>query len=299
MKVLEKRKLNFINKSNKKYNYKYDYSKVVYINGNIDVDIICPDHGIFKANPIRHSNRYSCCVKCSNKRKLSTKIFIDESIKIHGNKYNYDSIKFINDSLKVDIICPEHGIFKQSYMNHIRLKQGCPVCKGGIFINLKNQIKRANKIHLNKYNYSLIKEDSYTGVSNKVDIICPDHGIFKQKLSNHITSKQGCPTCNESRGEKEIANLLKENNIKFKREYKFKDCKNKKQLPFDFYLEESNTCIEFDGIQHFEPIDFFGGIKAFKQVQINDNIKTQYCLNNNIKLIRFKYNEKINIKGKT
>jgi len=75
------------------------------------------------------------------------------------------------------------------------------------------------------------------------------------------------------------------------KEYKFDNCKNKNPLPFDFYLPEHNICIEFDGEQHFKSISYFGGEKGFKNTQKNDLIKTSYCKENNIKLIRINYLE--------
>lgn len=87
--------------------------------------------------------------------------------------------------------------------------------------------------------------------------------------------------------------LLDKNNIKYIREYKFIDCKNIKPLPFDFFLFEYNTCIEYDGEQHFKINKYFGGEKGLLKRQKNDNIKNEYCINNNIRLIRIKYNENI------
>ena len=66
-------------------------------------------------------------------------------------------------------------------------------------------------------------------------------------------------------------------------------------LNFDFYLEDLNTCIEFDGLQHFNSIDFFGGDKAFEIRKQNDKIKNEYCFLSNIRLIRISYKEIKNI----
>ena len=106
-----------------------------------------------------------------------------------------------------------------------------------------------------------------------------------------------CPKCNESKGEKIISKWLDKNLIKYEKEKKFPDCKYKKELRFDFYLEDYNICIEYDGIQHFRPKSFGGQNKdkEFKLTQIRDNIKTKYCEDNNIKLIRIKYTDYDNI----
>ena len=106
-----------------------------------------------------------------------------------------------------------------------------------------------------------------------------------------IQRGKGCPICCESNGEMEISRFLEEYNIKYTREYCFNDCKYIRSLYFDFYLLDNNICIEFDGQQHFKPMKIFGGDKAFKENNIRDEIKNKYCVNNNIKLIRIKYNE--------
>ena len=101
------------------------------------------------------------------------------------------------------------------------------------------------------------------------------------------------PSCgclnNKSRGEIKIAQILNENNISYKEQYCFQDCKNNHCLPFDFYLPDYNICIEYDGKQHFQPVEYFGGEKEFQHTKINDKIKTQYCKDHDIKLVRIPY----------
>lgn len=87
--------------------------------------------------------------------------------------------------------------------------------------------------------------------------------------------------------------FLIKNNVKFDRQYRFSDCKSRYPLPFDFYLTEHNICIEYNGIQHYEPVPYFGGKKYFTKVCKHDKIKSDYCVINNIKLIVIKYNENI------
>jgi len=150
-------------------------------------------------------------------------------------------------------------------------------------------IKKSNIIHNYKYNYS---EVEYINNKTKVKIICPKHGIFNQKPNDHLMG-HGCPICKESYGEKQIGIFLDNNNIRYIRQKKFKNCKNIKVLPFDFYLPEYNMCIEFDGIQHFKKIDKWGGENNYKLIMLKDNIKNNYCKNNNIYLLRIKYNDDI------
>lgn len=111
-------------------------------------------------------------------------------------------------------------------------------------------------------------------------------------LSSYVLTSghtQSCGCLIKSHGELLIENILNDLKIKYINQYKFKDCRNKKPLPFDFYIPELNICIEFDGIQHFEPIDFFGGTESFIITKNNDKIKEEYCLKNDVKLLRIPY----------
>ena len=116
--------------------------------------------------------------------------------------------------------------------------------------------------------------------------------MFSQNFHNHIDSKQGCPSCRESKGELEISEILKNLKISYQREYKFDECKLQRKLPFDFYLQNYNACIEFDGVQHFKSVKYWGGIKTLNEIKKRDKIKNDFCQNNNIPLLRIKYNVK-------
>lgn len=225
-------------------------------------------------------------VICDMSRKLTTDEFIDKAINIHGDKYDYSLVEYTTGRNKVKIICKKHGVFKQKVDAHLN-GQGCSKCR---MVDKDQFIKRANKIHLNNYDYQLI---SFNNTYEKVNIICPVHGIYSQRISSHLDG-QGCPKCMSSKGERSIMYFLDNIKIKYKHQYKFKDCVHKKPLIFDFYLPEYNISIEYNGKQHYESIDFYGGIKEFEKRKIRDNIKEQYCLNNNIELIIIKYDESIN-----
>lgn len=101
--------------------------------------------------------------------------------------------------------------------------------------------------------------------------------------------KTSCGCSNYSNMENFIANILLENKINYIPQARFSECRNIYPLPFDFYLYEYNTIIEYDGEQHFRPIEYFGGNESFKKIVLNDNIKNDYCIKNNINLIRLPY----------
>ena len=283
----------FIQKSINVHGDLYDYSLVEYVNCTTKVKIICAIHGIFEQTPDNHIHRKSKCPFCSGK-KLNTYEFIKKAVEIHDNNYIYLLVEYINNYTKVKIICPIHGIFEMLPSNHLSQKQGCPVCSGNKPLTNEEYVEKAIKRHVDKYDYSLVE---YISTSKKVKIICPIHGIFEQNSLNHLQGA-GCPMCSESKGEKIITHHLLKNKIKYITQHKFNDCKDKRRLPFDFYLPELNTCIEYDGIQHFKPIEFFGGMSALNENKKRDKIKTDYCINNGINLLRIKYTEDVNEKLK-
>lgn len=97
----------------------------------------------------------------------------------------------------------------------------------------------------------------------------------------------------QSSSENIIEKFLLKNEIIYEKQKRFKDCKYKRTLPFDFYLPNLKICIEYDGKQHFEPVPYWNGEKGLEITKLRDQIKTDYCIKNNIKLIRIDYNENI------
>lgn len=269
----------------------YDYSLTNYINSYTKVKIICPIHGGFEQRSGDHLKGKGC-YKCGRIKK-TTKKFIDEAIITHGNKYDYSLVDYISAKIKVKIICPIHGEFEQRSSDHLEGK-GCYKC--GTEKAKKNKtktteefIEKAKSIHGNLFDYSDVVYEHW---SSKINIKCRKHGTFTQSPSEHLKGC-GCPICKFSKGEKEINKFLDENGVIYESQYKFNGCKNKKKLPFDFYLPYQNICIEYDGRQHYESIEHFGGKGRLLETQKCDSIKTKFCEDNNIKLIRIKHNENI------
>lgn len=126
------------------------------------------------------------------RKKITNDQFIKKAKNIHGDQYDYSLVEYTGSSKKVKIICPKHGVFEQVSNNHVSLKQGCPKCAGNHKLNSNSFKNKANKIHGNIYDYSLV---DYKSNKSKVKIICPIHGIFEQKPNDHISQKQGCPKC--------------------------------------------------------------------------------------------------------
>lgn len=284
----------FIDKSNIKHKNYYKYDKTIYVSNKTFVTITCPQHGDFYQTPNNHLSGYGCSLcainRRSNKRKMSD--FVDRSRSKFGDKFNYTDVNYINNSTNIKLTCVSHGEFLVLPSVHLSSNTGCSKCSSEntskiLKLDTEDLLLRFNKIHGNRYDYSKVE---YQSCNKKVEIICSKHGSFLQSSKQHLRG-QGCPNCNISIGEFIISEYLKSRSIKYYTQHTFNDCKYKHRLRFDFYLPDINTIIEFDGIQHFEPVGIFGGNKSLKSQIDRDVIKNKYCLDNSINLIRVKYDD--------
>lgn len=293
---IEYYKSKFIEKSNKRHDYKYDYSLVNYTNSLTKVEVICKEHGSFFVRPDAHIRKVGCPY-CNGGIKYDNLTFINKSNEIHNFKYDYSMVEYKNSIIKVKILCKIHGIFEMSPRNHLA-GQGCSSCSKVKRKTTEDFIRECLLLHdYQKYDYSMVE---YINNLKKVKIICKEHGIFYQTPKDHLKG-HGCIKCsNFSNGEKKIEELLNDIGINFVREYKFDSCISKKnvKLPFDFYLPDFNILIEYDGKQHFEPVDKFGGEESFLTLKGNDIVRNNWSEEKKIKLIRVSYkNEDMDIKG--
>lgn len=273
----------FIERARKIHGDKYDYSKVEYISNKIKVRIICPEHGEFWQTPHSHLRGLGC-PKCGGVYSPTSEDFIKKAREIHGDKYDYSKVKYVNAKTKVCIICPEHGEFWIKPNNHLS-GQGCKKCgviKRGLSKkdNTETFVKKARNVHGDRYDYSKV---NYTNSLTKVCIVCPVHGEFWQAPSEHLQG-YGCPKCKTSYLEKELIKYFEENNIPYEYQKRF-TWLDRKSL--DFYLPNKRIAIECQGIQHFTPVDFFGGEKKYRELLKRDKAKKDLCGERDIKVIYF------------
>lgn len=257
---------------------KYDYSLTEY-NGALNKVKIIYDGVIFEQRAVSH-------LSSAPELNMNQEYFIKKSIDKWGNKYDYSLVDYKNCKSKVKIIHRETGkIYKQTPVNH--LLYAPENIKLSVRKTTDEFIEESILVHDNKYSYERTK---YIKNQEKVTITCPIHGDFEQRPLSHL-SGNGCPSCSESQGEKEISKFLNEYNIGYYRQHKFPKCRNTFELPFDFYIPTMRTCIEFDGLQHYQPLKFFGGRESYEKLKINDKIKNDYCEDNYINLIRIRHDQ--------
>ena len=277
----------FIKRAKEIHGDKYDYSKVEYKGNHAKVCIICPEHGEFWQRACSHLRGIGCA-KCGGVGKSNTDEFIEKAKEIHGDKYDYSKVEYINNQTKVCIICPEHGEFWQTPNCHLKGK-GCIKCSNTKKYTINDFIKKSYKIHGNKYDYSKVE---YVNAHTKVCIICPEHGEFWQTPDNHY--RWGCLHCKESSLEKNVESGLNDNNIKFEKQKKFSWLVYKKEMPLDFYLPDYNAAIECQGEQHFKPFRYENDDEKFKLRQDRDLVKSVLCNSHKISLYYYSENEKYN-----
>jgi hypothetical protein len=233
----------------------------------------------------------------SNKHSLdNVKLYL----KLNNKEFHLiDNQKYIHTRSKLLFKChkchPDEIPFKANWTD-IERGVGCGLC-------VNSQIGNYNTL---LYEYPLIAkewdfEKNYPVTPDKVSPhssaryfwICPDCLNSYESTICHRTNGEprGCPVCNESNGEKRIRKFLEDNNIEFIPQYKFENCRNILPLPFDFsfYINNEQILCEYQGLQHYEPVNRFGGEKEFKISKKRDKIKLEYCKDNNIKLIEIPY----------
>lgn len=226
-------KSDFIKKANDKWNERWDYCYVDYVDGKTEIDIKCKKHNIiFHQKPNNHLRSVGC-KKCStearlSKRKKTTIQFIEEANKKHNFVYDYTETIYTKSVNKVKIKCKIHGIFLQIPYSHLS-GHGCQKCavleraKEKIF-SLEDFVNKANKIHESKYTYEKVK---YKSLSEKVVIICPIHDEFSIRPYHHL-SGVGCKSCAlKKRATTKINNSKQKFEVKSREKHGNKYCYNK------------------------------------------------------------------------
>lgn len=192
---------------------------------------------------------------------------------------------------------------------HKRWYCTCPIC-GEIFIVSSHHLRDKNKpismcsncskkqfndLSGKQFGRLTVLSRDWNSQTKRIRYLCKcECGSIISVQENHLSEGkiQSCG-CLTSSGEEHIAIFLSNCNIEFEKQKTFNGCKNKKLLPFDFYIPSINMVIEYQGIQHFEPVEFFGGEIALQDLKKRDKIKREYCRLHGINYATISYNEDI------
>lgn len=277
---------NFILKCKKKFGDTFSFDKTKYVNAFTNVTVTCNIHGDITVNP-REFLKSLGCHKCAHGTE-SKKMTLSELKERLDKKHKGNVIPLFNELKGVDSIgtfyCIKHdNTFNETSSNAMK-KFGCKYCqKEQREKNLSKRkdsfIERATMVHDKKYSFDDL---IYKGIKRRGIITCKIHGNFSIKLEN-LLKGQGCPKCKQSIGEASIERKLLNENIEFKQEETFSFLKNGHRTKrLDFYIPRLKIAIEYQGRQHFEVIEFFGGELGFQERLQRDILKNKLCNENGI-----------------
>ena len=292
----------FLKRAKELHGEKYDYSEFVYETAIIKGTIKCNTcNNVFKQDAHHHIGiKKAGCPKCGIKKvtditRKTLEKFIEESKEIHGDKYNYDKVVYVNHATCVEIYCNKCNVlFQQIPAVHLS-GCGCKICSdetNGLKSRLTQEefLKRVNKIHGDKYNYD---KTVYIVSNIKISVLCLGCKTYFEILASHHLNGNGCSRCKFSKGEIAIDKYLKKLELDYEPQKSFPGCRHINLLKFDFYVSKYNLCIEYDGELHYHAYKHFGGEEKLKVRQLRDKIKNDYCEKNKINLLRIKYDENI------
>lgn len=273
-----------------------------YVNAHEKLKFKCRCGEVFETPfskfKFRKKNQCNDCgyKSMSEKLKKKPKDFMVEFENVSQGEYVLKS-QYINNRKKIKIIHSICGEVIFISPDHFLRGVGCSKCAG-------NQKKTTEKFFLELlevHDSEVILCSQYERNKGKVLVYCNKCTSFWEATPNNLLKGSGCPNCKVSRGERKINMFLAKKSITFLQQFYFHDCINKQPLLFDFAVfsdksqEKPEFLIEYDGIQHFELVDFFGGQEQFEKQQLHDRIKDDYCKQNGIELIRIPYWEQDNI----
>lgn len=288
----------FVKKAKDVHGDKYSYDKSIYINSSTPVEIYCNEcQEYFWQTPANHIYLEQGHEKCCGWHRRTDKEIRKELELKCGNKFDFSQMIFKGMSTPIEAICKAEGHhFWRRPNDFLYGEWDCPYCTGN-YVKTTEEYQTFLKDYFgDAYDFS---EVEYINSSTPVKIICPEHGPFyKTPQAILQVMKKGakvlCPHCSESSGEHVIFEFLQNNDIKWESQKRFKECRYKNPLAFDFYLPDFNLCIEYQGEQHFKVINYDGrpiedANKALEINQIRDQIKRDYCKNNKISLLEIYY----------
>lgn len=242
------------------------------------------------------------CPECAGKRTDYTINDIREKLyKINPN-IQILSCEYTGCSEKLKCKCLIDGYVWEPTWDNLKQGKGCHKCKARKMADFQRLTIEEVKNRLEYINPNIkILSEKYVHTREKLKCKCVVNGCEWKSTWDSLSQGNGCPICSSSKGEKIILEILLRKKIPYERQYKFKDCKYKYSLAFDFAIFDSYdnliSLIEYDGEQHFKSMEYFGGEESFKKTIKRDEIKDKYCKKNNIPLLRIAYWERDEIEG--
>lgn len=231
------------------------------------------------------------CPMCAGHIKRTQEEYIKEVSVVNPNIRVLG--EYVNNVTPILHKCIIHNVEWYATPVNILRGHGCRQCGNEVLANARKKETEQYVEDLRAVNPDIVVIGEYINAHTLTKHKCLIDGCEWDAKPNNILSGKGCPVCNESFGERQIRQWLSKHNIMYEFQKIFDKCRNIKVLPFDFYLPNHNMVIEYQGEQHYRPIDYFGGEENFKKQQKRDSIKRDYCKKNGIKLLEIPYDKDI------
>ena len=230
--------------------------------------------------------RGSRCPYCAGLAKKTDKEFKQEVYDLVGNEYIFlDS--YVNAKTKIRVRHNKCGNVYKVKPTHFLTGIRCPYCNGNFKKTNEEFKQEIYDLVDNEYTFL----DTYVNTHTKLRVRHNECGNVYKVAPTTFLSGYRCPYCNSSKGELIIDKVLKSLRINYEAQKTFDDLKDKLYLSYDFYIPSQNILIEYQGIQHYEPVDIFGGEDAFISQQKHDQMKLDYAKEHGYNLITVPYTE--------
>lgn len=240
---------------------------------------------IYKVQPSSFL-RGSRCPLCYGNAKKTDKQFKQQVFDLVGKEYTFLE-PYVNDRTRLRVKHSKCGTVYKARPNDIFNGHGCPYCYGNFKktnIQFKQEVKN---LVGNEYEFL----DIYVNSRVKLKVKHNRCGNIYKVTPNDFLRGKRCPCCNTPKGEVIINKILKSLGINYEPQKTFDGLKDKSYLSYDFYIQDQNILIEYQGIQHYRPVALWGGENQFKTQQKHDKMKADYAKSNGYKLIAVPYTE--------
>ena len=260
---------------------KFEVLPFSYENTKSKISLVCRDCTLVASKTLCgwelgcvSCNRKTQSESYSNRKLTEFKVF-------WGDLFDYTDTKILDSSSRMIVRCRKHDyVFEQDVSLHL-LYNGCSLCRGEKISLSKMKTREEalhemSETHKDSYDYTHFE---YLGVTIPSWIGCRTcGGRFKQSLDNHKRG-HGCPKCSTGKSERLFGECLKELGYKANkvRPQWLRNHETGYPLELDFYIPELKIAFEVQGLQHYEPVEYFGGVENFKKVQKRDKLKRFLC----------------------
>ena len=263
-----------------------------YVDAKTKISHHCLIHDVYwDIQPSNALNGHGCemCkkIKSREKRVKTHEQYVDEltiknpTVEVIG--------QYVDKNTPIPHRCTVHDIYWMVSPTNALAGKGCSKCRGSKIYDQKAKVHKQYVEEVKMVNPEIVVLGTYINAKTPILHKCLIDGYQWNVAPDSILHGYGCPQCCESSGERLIRRFLQSHDILYEYQKIFPECRDIQPLPFDFYLPDYNLCIEYDGRQHYIPIERFGGEDGFKYTIKHDGIKNNYCKNNNINLLRIPY----------